>query len=294
MARKAKDVTISLKAKQQEPGGTVAGTVSADAGGGLEAVLAYVDSTGWYTEWTVHDRAELEADAGPAPFELHLPDNAYPAFKSERSKLGWAVIAGTEVKPGGTRLALEDVVVTPVKSIDEPMPSALAEGARFGNIRPSVNVTGPQPGPRRWEKSGGFLSKMSVNQQWDAPFEIDAGAVNRGDSVTVSVALEEPSETRHPIEAGVRCFEHWLSRETESDSNTKSMTTERELAYEEWIGFDPSVADHEIEIEIPTSAPFSYAGEVVYYEWKVGVVRPREDGTTKGPPERWLPLWVYP
>jgi hypothetical protein len=105
---------------------------------------------------------------------------------------------------------------------------------------------------------------------WDVEVIPDRWALRRGEDVTVEVRIGRPKADRPNLEVGVLC-QAFYDVETSStssggDTDYRRQTNHVDL-FEEWLPFDPSLAQQTFTVRVPEDAPFTYRGTAFGFVW---------------------------
>ena len=286
------------------PGETVRGSVRAIEGGSSRAgtaQLRYVESTDDYTEigWEQTVRlwdGDLPPNASFA-FEIALPADAKPGYRSPNGALAWDVCIRSDEFGPDTTVAQEIEVVAPVGGY--PLPTDAPSTARGPAwVKPMYFAT-PAVGAGVGYSvarvpgaiGGAALMGGSSLFQWHRRakhFAVEPPPpVRRGERARVSVRMVDAAEVRGELEAGIECEERYDYRSHTSKSATRR--TQEETLHEERVPL--GAGQRSADIAIPAEMPFSYAGSCVSYVWKA-VVRERRENAPDRIAE--APLLVLP
>jgi hypothetical protein len=98
-----------------------------------------------------------------------------------------------------------------------------------------------------------------------------AGSVRRGESVRLDVAVRDLARAAARLRVGIVCLERYDVEETSSSGSgtTRSSRVTREaVAHEERRELSLAEAQQGLAFEIPPTAPFSYSGSCLRFEWR--------------------------
>jgi hypothetical protein len=124
---------------------------------------------------------------------------------------------------------------------------------------------------------GGVLWNLLAPRQrlaQAAGLEVSAATqkVRRGDDVTARVTVAS-THGLDDVEVGVVCTESYARKTTTTASDGKTMMTTRETAhataYEDWIPLGRLLGSQDVSLTVPATAPFSYDGSALSFEWEV-------------------------
>lgn len=95
-------------------------------------------------------------------------------------------------------------------------------------------------------------------------------AVERGGTVTLTLAIPDTTKVGPELELGLVCTEYYdveVSRPT-GNSTSRGPETREAVAHEEWRPADPSAVHQSQAFSIPAGAPFTHHGKCLHYEWR--------------------------
>lgn len=118
--------------------------------------------------------------------------------------------------------------------------------------------------------------------------QVEPRDLGRGARIEVVVAASPGAEGDQPIEVGLICTEWYTIVTRRNDSWRREKREAREV--EDWRALD-SAAGGVVMFDVPPSAPYSYSGECLSYEWRVEARRPT---TLRADPRAVVPIWVRP
>lgn len=90
--------------------------------------------------------------------------------------------------------------------------------------------------------------------------------VLRGQELDAVVTISDATGLSS-LEVGLVCMEYYACEVSGEDGPGKGVTSG--IAYESWTGIDATVAGHAVHLTVPLTAPFSFRGNNVVFEWEV-------------------------
>jgi hypothetical protein len=233
------------------PGDTVEGVlVLREPMDGLRALsgyLRYTDRSPHFAGGAMQSPA-VRLHSGPIdlgqkiPFELRMPDDAYPNWQEESTSFGslsWSLVLEADIAAG------LDTTTTHAVPVD-------TNGRMW---------TGPAP-----------LDEERVKRQvkdFDVEVIPDRWSLRRGEEITVTVRIGKPKAERPKLEVGFFCNAVYDVEEAVRTSDDTDYRRRTKLAsmFEEWFRFDPSLPEQSFTTRVPEDAPFSYDGSAFGFKW---------------------------
>jgi len=100
------------------------------------------------------------------------------------------------------------------------------------------------------------------------------GEVRRGDRVSVTVTIAEPSASAAPdLEVGLVCTETYATYLPQERLTKSDRALVDAVAYERWLELDGSQPEQIVTLEVPVDAPFTYDGKHLKFTWRVAARR---------------------
>ena len=296
---------LQLERATYRPGETVRAWVRALEGGESRAgmaLLRYVERTEDYTEiaWRQMTRlwhGDLATGASFA-FELTLPPDAKPPFRSENGSLAWDVEVRSDEFGRDTNVEQTFDVVPPEDGY--PLPAAAPLGGEPPAWVKPLFYAGPVIGGAVGYSfarvpgavaGAGLVASGSV-LEWRRRarhFAVEPPhPVRRGEKARATMRMIDASRVKGELEAELACTEHYAHRVTTGRGGSHR-EIEEETLYVERV---PLLgAGRYADIEVPRDQPFSHSGSALSYHWTVSI-RERRDNATDRIAE--APLLVLP
>jgi hypothetical protein len=98
-----------------------------------------------------------------------------------------------------------------------------------------------------------------------------SAGVRRGETFRLGVVVRDVTRTAGRLRVGVICLERYDVEETSSSGSggsTSRRVTREAVAHEEWRELSVAEAQQGPEFEIPLTAPFSYQGSCLSFQWR--------------------------
>ena len=273
------------------PGETVRAWARALEGGDSRAGMAqlrYVERTEDYTEiaWEKMERlwhGDLTQGAS-FEFQIQLPADAKPGYRSENGSLTWEVFARSDEFGRDTTVS-EPLELTPPEA-GYPLPTApQASGPTPVWVKPLV-LAGPAIGAgvgysiARIPGAVGGAAVVGGSSAWEwrrraKHFEVEPPRpVRRGEAARIALRLIDASKVEGELLAELECIEQYDYRSHSGRGGSHRETNDETLHVER---VPLGTAQRSVDIEVPAAMPFTHHGSCISYLWKVIVREHREN-----------------
>ena len=281
---------LQLERGAYAPGETVRAWARALEGGESRAgmaVLRYLERTEDYSEiaWQKMERlwnGDL-AEGASFAFEIPLPPDAKPEYKSENGSLGWEMFVRSDEFGRDTTITEAFELTPPQDGYPAPReappagrtprwvkPMVFAAPAIGAGVGYSIaRVPGAIGGAALVGGSSVFGWRRRARH-----FEVEPpGPVRRGERARVAVRMIDASKVEGEVQAELECIERYDYRSHTSRSSSRQ--TNEETLHAERVPL--GVAGRSADIEVPAAMPFTHEGSCLSYLWKVIVREHREN-----------------
>ena len=104
---------------------------------------------------------------------------------------------------------------------------------------------------------------------------LDGKACRRGERVKGTLTLNMHRGRGKTVEVGLVCTESYdIATTTFVNNQTQqSRTTKRATAHEQWHPLEASAGEQAISFTVPETAPFTYHGKALSFDWQIRAVR---------------------
>jgi hypothetical protein len=285
---------LQIERSTYAPGETVRAWVRALEGGDSRAGMAqlrYVERTEDYTEvaWEKMERlwnGDL-AQGASYEFQIPLPDDAKPGYRSENGSLTWEVFARSD--EFGRDTTVSEPFELTQREAGYPVPTAApASGPTPVWVKPLV-FAGPAIGAgvgysiARVPGAVGGAAAVGGSSVFEwrrraKHFEVEPPRpVRRGEAARISLRMIDASKVEGELRAELECIEQYDYRASTGRSSRRD--TKEETLHVERVPL--GTAQRSVDIEVPPAMPFTHHGSCISYLWKAIVREHRENATDR-------------